>query len=212
MPDPIRWSQWSATPTICGNALENIWGDRLRDRVKQNGGTVVIRPDSGDPEEVVVRTLEILMERFGFQQTHSGYRLLPDYIRVIQGDGVNLESIGAILEAMKQRGLSADNVAFGMGGALWQKLNRDTLRFAMKANAICIDNQWSDIWKDPVTDSGKRSKRGRLALIHDHDGYATVRLVDLGDRKNLLRPVYRNGELLIDDSFCQVRQRAERVS
>ena len=190
------------------NALENIWGDRLRDRVKQNGGTVVIRPDSGDPEEVVVRTLEILMERFGYQQTHSGYRLLPDYIRVIQGDGVNLESIGAILEAMKQRGLSADNVAFGMGGALLQKLNRDTLRFAMKANAICIDNQWSDIWKDPVTDSGKRSKRGRLALIHDHDGYATVRLEELGDRKNLLRPVYRNGELLIDDSFCQVRQRA----
>lgn len=191
------------------NALENIWGDQLREKVQDNGGTVVIRPDSGDPEKVVVRTLEILMDRFGHQQTHSGYRLLPDYIRVIQGDGVNLESIAAILEAMKQKGLSADNVAFGMGGALLQKLNRDTLRFAMKANAICIDNQWSDIWKDPVTDSGKRSKRGRLALVKEENSYATVRLEELGDAKNQLRPVYRNGELLVDDSFSQVRQRAE---
>ena len=191
------------------NALENIWGDQLRESVQNNGGTVVIRPDSGDPEKVVVRTLEILMDRFGHQQTHRGYRLLPDYIRVIQGDGVNLESIAAILEAMKQKGLSADNVAFGMGGALLQKLNRDTLRFAMKANAICIDNQWSDIWKDPVTDSGKRSKRGRLALIKKENSYATVRLDELGDAQNQLRPVYRNGELLVDDSFSQVRQRAE---
>ena len=70
-----------------------------------------------------------------------GYRVLPDFVRVIQGDGINLHSIEAILREMKRRRLSAENVAFGMGGALLQKLNRDTLQFAMKASAICVDGE-----------------------------------------------------------------------
>ena len=65
---------------------------------------------------------------------------------------------------MAARGLSAENVAFGMGGELLQNVNRDTLKFAMKASAIEIGGHWSDVYKDPVTDAGKRSKRGRLAL------------------------------------------------
>nr|WP_315981873.1 hypothetical protein [Aliamphritea spongicola] len=60
---------------------------------------------------------------------------------------------------MEQRGLSADNIAFGMGGELLQKVNRDTLNFAMKTSAVNIAGQWRDVYKDPVTDSGKRSKK-----------------------------------------------------
>jgi len=79
-----------------------------------------------------------------------------------------------------------------------QKVNRDTLRFAMKASAAEIDGEWRDVYKDPVTDQGKRSKAGRLALIHDDgDGYRTVRERDRGDRPNALVTVYRNGELLV---------------
>ena len=85
------------------------------------------------------------MAKFGSRYNSKGYRVLPDCIRVIQGDGVNLESIAAILEALKIRKISAENIAFGMGGELLQKVNRDTQKFAMKASAIQINGEWQDV-------------------------------------------------------------------
>jgi nicotinamide phosphoribosyltransferase len=109
---------------------------------------------------------------------------------------------------MQQRELSAENIAFGMGGELLQKVNRDTQKFAMKASAACVAGDWRDVYKDPITDSGKRSKRGRLALVRAKNGQvATVREDELAGRGNLLRVVYRNGELLVDDSLAMVRAR-----
>jgi nicotinamide phosphoribosyltransferase len=89
-----------------------------------------------------------------------------------------------------------------MGGGLLQAVGRDDFRFAMKASAICVDGEWRDVYKDPVTDSGKRSKRGRLALT---SSFETVRLKELGDRANLLRVVFRNGEFLREFGFDKVR-------
>jgi nicotinamide phosphoribosyltransferase len=104
--------------------------------------------------------------------------------------------------------LSADNVAFGMGGELLQKVNRDTQKFAMKASAACVNGEWRDVYKDPITDSGKRSKRGRLALVRAQDGQvATVREDELAGRDNVLRMVYRNGELLVNECFAEIRAR-----
>lgn len=190
------------------NAIDNIWGGELRERVQQFGGTLVVRPDSGEPTEVVPEAIERLMARFGYKTNSKGYRVLPACIRLIQGDGISARSIEAILEAMKVRGLSADNVAFGMGGELLQKINRDTQKFAMKASAIRINGEWRDVYKDPVTDPGKRSKRGRLALIKDQQGYRTVREDELGDRPNALMKVFRNGDMLVDWTFDDVRERA----
>lgn len=191
------------------NAIENIWGDELYDRVVNNGGTLVIRPDSGDPVTVVTETVERLIKRFGCTVNKKGYRVLPDCIRVIQGDGVNAATIEAILEAMKARKQSADNIAFGMGGELLQKVNRDTMKFAMKASAVRIKGIWYDVYKDPVTDAGKRSKKGRLALIRDEEGeYRTIREQDLDRRENLLKKVFRNGDLVREQNFDEIRQRA----
>ncbi len=121
------------------NAVENLWGGELRDEVINNGGLVVIRPDSGEPVDVVCKTLEILAEKFGTVTNTKGYKLLPPYIRVIQGDGINATSIDAILTEMKERGFSADNVVFGMGGELLQRLDRDTQRYAQKTSAVRIE-------------------------------------------------------------------------
>ena len=192
-------------------AIANIWGEQLKEQVINNGGTVVIRPDSGEPVEVVCRTIEMLMAKFGYTTNSKGYRLLPSYIRVIQGDGVSLASIRLILEAMTAKGLSADNIAFGMGAELLQKVNRDTLRFAMKASAIEIEGTWQDVFKDPITDPGKTSKKGRLALIkNQQDGYETVRLQDIGSQTNHLRPVFANGKLLVEDAFKSIRERSNQ--
>ncbi|MCU7843276.1 MAG: nicotinate phosphoribosyltransferase [Candidatus Thiodiazotropha sp. (ex Monitilora ramsayi)] len=193
------------------NALDNLWGGSLRKEVMRNGGTVVIRPDSGDPVKVVTKTIECLIRKFGAEQNAKGFWVLPDYIRVIQGDGISPDSIADILAAMKAKKLSAENIAFGMGAALLQKVNRDTLRFAMKASAICIEGQWRDVYKDPVTDPGKRSKAGRLALVEERGNLTTIRQESASDQ-NLLVEVFRNGELLQEWSFEQVRQRAANAA
>ena len=120
------------------NAIDNIWGDELKNKVEGSGGTLVIRPDSGDPVSIVTETIERLMQKFGFSINAQGYRTLPDCIRVIQGDGIEERTIEAILATMKMRQQSADNIAFGMGGALLQRVDRDTMNFAMKASAAKV--------------------------------------------------------------------------
>lgn len=191
------------------NAIDNIWGDTLKSAVESSGGTLVVRPDSGDPVAVVTETVERLMNKFGYEVNTKGFRVLPECIRVIQGDGISQHTIEAILEAMKLRKQSAENVAFGMGGELLQKINRDTMKFAMKASAAKIEGLWRDVYKDPVTDRGKRSKKGRLAVIRTSDGdIKTIREQDLGQRNNLLVPVFKNGQILKDYDFEQVRARA----
>jgi nicotinamide phosphoribosyltransferase len=191
------------------NALDNIVGEEIKDEVIANGGRIVVRPDSGDPVAVVPRVVEHLMRRFGHSQNSKGYRVLPPYIRVIQGDGIDLGSLPRILEVLKMRAISTENVAFGMGGGLLQKLDRDTLKWAMKASWAEVDGQPRDVFKDPVTDPGKRSKAGRYAVVAGEDGiYEAVREDALAGRSNLLRPVWRNGELLVDESFATIRKRA----
>ena len=112
---------------------------------------------------------------------------------------------------MKQKGWSADNIAFGMGGGLLQHVNRDDMKFAMKASAISYNDDASD-WvpfkKDPITDPGKKSKAGRLALVERSTGVATVPEENLRGRNNLLQTVWKDGELLVDDSLETIRKRA----
>lgn len=190
-------------------AIDNIWGETLKSAIEQSGGTLVIRPDSGDPVDIVTETIERLMRKFGFQTNAKGYRELPPYIRVIQGDGISIDTIEKILEAMKARNQSAENIAFGVGAELLQKVNRDTMSFAMKASSVKIGGEWRDVYKDPITDQGKRSKRGRLALVKHSDGtWETVREIETTDTHNQLKTVFKNGKATITYSFNEVRERA----
>lgn len=194
-------------------ACRDLWGEKLKDKIVGMGGTLVVRPDSGDPETVPIEVIKILAEKFGFTINSKGYKVLPPYIRVIQGDGINEHSLPKILENLKAAGFSADNIAFGMGGGLLQAWNRDTLRYAMKASAIRInEGEWRGISKDPITDRGKKSKVGRLALAYQCGvgscGFRTVPENVLPEKDNLLRVIYRNGELRVEDTFEQIRERA----
>ncbi len=191
------------------HAIDEIWGGTLKGQVEQMGGTLVVRPDSGDPVKVVRELLQRLGAKFGTRTNHKGYKVLPDYIRVIQGDGISTTSLAHVIDAILAAGFSSDNVTFGMGGGLLQQVNRDTLGFAMKASSACIAGQWQDVYKDPITSVNKRSKRGRLALVRSADAkLTTIREDALDGRENLLRDVFCDGELLIDDHLTQIRQRA----
>ncbi len=198
-------------------AALRLWGGELRQAVIDSGATLVVRPDSGDPRSIVLQTVRALDASFGAAVNGKGYRVL-NHVRVIQGDGINAGSIEAILSALEAAGYAADNVVFGMGGALLQQLNRDTQRFAMKCSAVKVDGAWRDVCKDPVTDAGKRSKKGRLTLLRNRVSgeYATATLplawddrrVE-GDWEDALVTVFENGRLLRDVSLEAVRALAQ---
>jgi len=178
-----------------------------------------VRPDSGEPVDVVHQCLVLLDEAFGHTLNAKGYKLLK-HVRVIQGDGINPNSIRAILERVTKAGYSAENLAFGMGGALLQGINRDTQKFALKCSAAKIAGQWIDVFKAPVTDPGKQSKRGRLALLR-HREFGSWRTVPIEESlarpedhvpepgwEHALETVWENGTLLRDWTFAQVRERS----
>lgn len=174
------------------SAVQSIWGDKLKDKVLARDGTLVVRPDSGDPIDMVLFCLTALGESFGTTTNAKGFKVLNPKVRVIQGDGIGPKDIDAILMEMAKRGWSADNVAFGMGAGLLQHANRDTYRFAMKASAVCINGEWKPVFKDPISDPGKASKKGIQHVILFNDKSLGVTSTDgpeilYGDQ---LRPVY----------------------
>lgn len=192
------------------NAVNFIWGETLKQEVIKSGATVVIRPDSGDPLTVPIEVVSALADKFGYTVNSKGFKVLPNYIRVIQGDGITEESLPTILKNLLDAGFSADNLNFGMGGGLLQQVNRDTMKWAMKCSAVRINNQWNDVYKEPKTDLGKASKRGRLALVKENDSYKTIPMED-SMNNDLLIPVYENGKLLVDYLFSDIRNLANPI-
>jgi nicotinamide phosphoribosyltransferase len=199
------------------NAASKLWGEELKQQVIDSGATVVIRPDSGDPVGINMKLIQILEQKFGCTVNGKGFKVLNN-VRIIQGDGVNELSIRSILGALTAMGFSADNIAFGMGGALLQGVDRDTQKFAMKCSSACIDGAWVDVQKDPVTDSGKKSKAGRVTLWKSGGEYTSG--VDrplagwtdkaIGAWSEALEEVYRDGVMTKQYDFEEVRANARK--
>ncbi len=194
-------------------SIDEFWGTELKDRILSSGGCLIVRPDSGDPVNVVCLAFEKLFTHFGFTTNSKGYRVLPESIRLIQGDGLDPGLIRDILNAMRQKKISTENIVFGMGGALLQRLDRDTMKFAMKASAIQVNGEWRGVHKDPITAPGKKSKEGRLAaILGDNGQIKTILEKDLGQHENKLQPVFRNGKLLREMTFQEIKRRANLVT
>ena len=151
--------------------------------------------------------------KFGSVVNSKGYKVLNN-VRIIQGDGINHATIEQILGSLADAGYSADNVAFGQGGALLQQVNRDTQKFAMKCSAAKIDGEWIDVFKDPITDSGKRSKKGRLTLVRNKSTgeYMTVQVADSygDDWEDVMQTVFENGKITKQYTFNQVRENSNK--
>ncbi len=146
-------------------ACEKLWGGFLREKVLQRQGTLVVRPDSGKPREVVLKVLEILGEKFGFELNGKGYRVLNPKVRVIQGD-------------------------------------------AFKCSNVTVNGEDRPVFKDPVEGHDKASKRGRLALHLQNGTWSTARSRrEVEDPDDRLKPVFRDGEVLVSQSVPEVRRR-----
>ena len=189
-------------------ACKELWGKALKQKVLSRQGTLVVRPDSGEPVESVNAVLNALGEAFGFTVNSKGYKVLPDQVRMIQGDGINYETLVAIIDSINANGWSTDNIAFGSGGALLQAMNRDTQKFAFKCSSITRSGVEQDVYKDPIGDKGKRSKRGRLKLIK-HRGWLdhsptleTLLTVNPSvEGEDVMVTVFENGKLTSETTF-----------
>ena len=199
------------------NACDKLWGDVLREEVLARSGTLVIRPDSGDPVEVNSRIIDILWNKFGGDYNQKHFKVLNNHVRIIQGDGIELSTIEAILQMYKNKGYSAENIAFGSGGGLLQKFDRDTNKFAIKCSYAEINGVGVNVYKDPITSAGgKTSKKGKLKL-HSHPNTKTFSTISSAEETPVafnsytdsLEVVYENGQLIKEDSFDAIRKRTE---
>jgi nicotinamide phosphoribosyltransferase len=160
------------------NTISKIYKN-LKGEILKRNGKFAVRPDSGKPIHIICGnpnsenelerkgTLEILGEIFGYTVNTKGYKVLNEKIGVLYGDGMTRETIPEILLEMKRMGWSSDNVIFGVGSYQYQYNTRDTLGYAMKATSVVIKGERKMIFKEPKTDSNKKSQKGLTKVILD---------------------------------------------
>lgn len=207
-------------------ACMEYWGTELRDlilsRPSEPGNQLVIRPDSGHVVNTLKEVFNILFDKFGYSVNDKGYKVLPPQVRVIQGDGVNINSIREIYEEMDKLGIAADNIVFGMGGKLLQAdINRDTQNFATKACFAIVNGEQRDLVKSPteIDENGnfkpsfKKSKQGRLKLVKHYTNGKYYTVTSLEDTyvesRDELRTIFENGNLLVETPFENIRRNAK---
>lgn len=196
------------------NAIK-IFGTTLKEQILKSGATIVIRPDSGDPSSIVLKAVQELEKYFGSTTNTKGYKVL-NTVRVLQGDGITHDSIQSILFNLKIHGYSADCIGtFGQGGKLLQGVDRDTMKFAQKMSAALVDNEWIEVFKDPVTDSGKRSKKGKVTTVENNGEFKAITLDRVTEYESMgwnevLQTVYENGKLVKEWTFDDIRTEANK--
>lgn len=232
------------------NAVANIWPQIIKEKTNEktkNKTKIIIRPDSGDPVKVILKLLIILDVKLGSTYNSLGYKIINNDVRLIQGDGININTVDEILktitnEFIEQKILeelkiylpefssseflsnfrgkySSDNVNFGMGSCLLQRINRDTQKFAMKVSSINVNDIHYDVFKQPIDDPGKQSKKGRLDLINDNGTIKTIKLDDtqIYHEKSVMKTYYdysKNSSTPIIKnlvSFKEIREKADKL-
>jgi len=180
----------------------------FKDIIIASGAKVVFRPDSGDMMEVVPRILNLQAAAFGYTMTAKGYKKINN-VGLLQGDGVDHMSIKSLLGKILAMGYSADNIVFGSGGALLQKVNRDTFKFAQKASAVLKNGTWVGIAKNPITDPGKQSMAGVLTLVRSKmtGEYISVEHFNPDEYMEVLETVYAYGKQYNVPTLAEIRAR-----
>lgn len=190
------------------NAVSELWGKVLKSKVTGAGGTLIVRPDSGDPIDTPVQVVAQLAYAFGTHLNGKGFKVLDGNVRVLQADGLSLQDITMILGRLEGMGFSAENISFGMGSSLLQKVSRDTYSFTMKGSALQDgDGKWRDISRRPASLREKLPAPGRQAVVQDGLDILGVPLGELAGRPNLMQPVFENGTLIKEWGFEEIRSR-----
>lgn len=219
------------------SCIKNII-EPLKDKILARDGKVVIRPDSGDPVEIIcgipekyiveidgvytdTRTNVVVSEMekaglvsalwviFGGSVNDKGYRVLDSHIGAIYGDSITLERCKEICSRLKAAGFASTNVVYGIGSYTYQYNTRDSFGFALKSTACVINEKEYPIFKNPKTDDGtKKSNRGAVAVVIEEGGMKCVDNLPLDNtHEDLMRTIFVNGRLVVDDSLAVIRER-----
>lgn len=202
----------------------------LKDKIMARSGgpvgdKVVIRPDSGDPVLIICGdetapegslerkgAVEALWDIFGGTTTEKGYKLLDSHIGLIYGDAITLVRAKEIITRLKAKGFASINVVFGIGSFTYQYNTRDTFGFALKSTACVIAGDEKMIFKNPKTDDGiKKSQKGRVAVLSTDTGIKFIDGLSLTKdvEGDMLREVFRDGKLLIEETFAEIKGRVK---
>lgn len=207
----------------------------LKDEILARDGKLVIRPDSGDPADIIAGTfaynlrpgvraadlpveagaIEILAEIFGTTTNEAGFKELDSHIGLIYGDGMFEARIRDINSRLKTKGFASTVWVAGIGSYSYQMVTRDTFGSAVKATFVIVNGEGRNIQKDPKTDDGtKRSATGRLAVLSQANGvpYLVQQATDDQIANSLLKPVWRDGKFLLEFSYSEVRGNLKRTT
>jgi nicotinamide phosphoribosyltransferase len=187
----------------------------LKDVIMAREGKLVIRPDSGNPVDIICGTatekgsIERLWDIFGGTVNSKGYKQLDPHIGLIYGDSITLERAQLICEGLKAKGFASTNVVLGIGSFTYQYNTRDTFGFAVKSTYGVIDGQPINIFKDPKTDSGvKRSAKGLLRVNED---MTLSQEVEWSQEGGMLQTVFKNGIAAKPQTLSEIRERLNSV-
>lgn len=213
---------------VIGNVIPALKDDILaRDGGPESLDKVVIRPDSGDPVKIVCGdpdgktelerkgVIEGLWDIFGGTVNSKGFKELDPHIGCIYGDAITLARCEAICEGLKAKGFASTNMVYGIGSFTYQYNTRDTFGFALKSTLCVIGGDEVQIFKDPTTDDGtKKSQKGAVKVYHDESGNITFKdelflteVNAIASSTDLLKSIYKDGKLLVDHKFSEIRER-----
>ncbi|KAK8757768.1 hypothetical protein V5799_004596, partial [Amblyomma americanum] len=195
------------------NCCEHVWGQDLRHlveaRAELHGGMLIVRLQSGDPPEIAVEVLETLGRHYSVAVNSLGFRELPPYVRLMHSDGVTLEMAEAVLANAKAHRWSAHNVLLASDGSLMREQRGPAHRFSFQCSAAVVDGKEREVHRDPATDTALSSKKGKLTLQRSGSSYITVEQGQGNPDEDCLVQVFRNGHLLVDQSFEDIRRRSQ---
>lgn len=192
---------------------------KLKERILARSGKLVIRPDSGDPADILCGgptrrgkgVMQLLWDLFGGTVNEKGFKVLDPHVGAIYGDSINYERAKEITERLAANGFASTNVVFGIGSYNYQYVTRDTYGFAMKATWAEINGKGVNLYKTPATDDGvKNSAKGRLAVLKDEESgrlYCQQRATASEEDASLLQPVWKDGQFLWQHGFGQIKKR-----
>lgn len=198
---------------------------KLKNTIMNRDGRTVIRPDSGNPIDIICGIdnkeksiyeqkglIECLWDIFGGTVNEKGYKVLDSHIGAIYGDGITLERAKTILDKLEKKGFASSNIVFGVGSFTYVYNTRDTFGQALKSTYAIVNNEERLLFKDPKTDDGtKKSQKGMIIVYKENneikykDGFVKETIKDY-EKENLLRTVFKDGNLLIDDNFEDIKK------
>lgn len=200
----------------------------LKDEIMAREGKLVIRPDSGNPVDILCGTsgnpdidfedsteeeykgvIELLWDVFGGTINEQGYKVLDDHIGAIYGDSITIDRADEICTRLEAKGFASTNVVLGIGSFTYQYNTRDTFGFAMKATYVEVDGIGREIFKDPITDDGTKKSATGLLCVLEHDG--KIGLYDkvewATEASGLLQSIYHNGEFKNTITLSEIKEK-----